>query len=134
MAEVISVRFRSGAKNYYFDPRGLTVQPGQYVVVETAQGIEYAKCTEGSHEVPDEAVIQPLRGVVRIATENDHKAAAYNRRREKEAVGICEQKIAAHGLEMKLVNVECSFEGNKIIFFFTAEGRVDFREIGRAHV
>ncbi len=131
MAEVISVRFRSGAKNYYFDPRGLTVQPGQYVVVETAQGIEYAKCTEGSHEVPDEAVIQPLRGVVRIATENDHKAAAYNRRREKEAVGICEQKIAAHGLEMKLVNVECSFEGNKIIFFFTADGRVDFRELVR---
>ena len=131
MAEVISVRFRSGAKNYYFDPRGLAVEPGQYVVVETAQGIEYAKCSEGNHEVPDEAVVQPLRGVVRIATENDHKAAAYNRKREKEAVGICEQKIAAHGLEMKLVNVECSFEGNKIIFFFTADGRVDFRELVR---
>ena len=131
MAEVISVRFRNGAKNYYFDPRGLAVEPGQYVVVETAQGIEYAKCSEGNHEVPDEAVVQPLRGVVRIATENDHKAAAYNRKREKEAVGICEQKIAAHGLEMKLVNVECSFEGNKIIFFFTADGRVDFRELVR---
>ena len=131
MAEVISVRFRSGAKNYYFDPRDLTIQPGQYVVVETAQGIEYAKCTEGNHQVPDESVIQPLRSVVRIATENDHKAAAYNRKREKEAIGICEQKIAAHGLEMKLVNVECSFEGNKIIFFFTADGRVDFRELVR---
>ena len=131
MAEVISIRFRSGAKNYYFDPKGLTVRPGQYVVVETAQGIEYARCSEGNHEVPDEAVVQPLRAVVRIATENDHKAAAYNRRREKEAVGICEQKIAAHGLEMKLVNVECSFEGNKIIFFFTADGRVDFRELVR---
>ena len=122
MAEVISVRFRSGAKNYYFDPKGLTVQPDEYVVVETAQGIEYAKCTEGNHDVPDESVIQPLRGVVRIATENDHKAVAYNRKREKEAVGICEQKIAAHGLEMKLVNVECSFEGNKIIFSLPPTG------------
>ena len=131
MAEVISVRFRSGAKNYYFDPKDLKVEPGEYVVVETAQGIEFARCTEGNHEVPDEAVVQPLREVVRIATENDHKAAAYNRKREKEAVGICEQKIAAHGLEMKLVNVECSFEGNKIIFFFTADGRVDFRELVR---
>ena len=97
MAEVISVRFRSGSKNYYFDPKGLTIQPGEYVVVETAQGIEFAKCSEGNHDVPEDAVVQPLRSVVRIATENDHKAAAYNRRREKEAVGICEQKIADHG-------------------------------------
>ena len=101
------------------------------MVVETAQGIEFAKCSEGNHDVPEDAVVQPLRSVVRIATENDHRAAAYNRRREKEAVGICEQKIADHGLEMKLVNVECSFEGNKIIFFFTADGRVDFRELVR---
>ena len=129
MTEVVSVRFRGGTKNYYFDPKGLTVEPGQYVVVETAQGIEYVQCVEGNHFVPDQAVIQPLRSVHRIATENDHRAAAYNRRREKEAFGICEEKIAAHGLEMKLVNVECSFEGNKIIFFFTAEGRVDFREL-----
>ncbi len=129
MTEVVSVRFRGGTKNYYFDPRGLTVEPGQYVVVETAQGIEYVQCVEGNHFVLDQAVIQPLRSVHRIATENDHRAAAYNRRREKEAFGICEEKIAAHGLEMKLVNVECSFEGNKIIFFFTAEGRVDFREL-----
>ncbi len=129
MAEVISVRFRGASKNYYFDPRGLQVRPDDYVVVETAQGIEYAKCAEGNHEVPDEAVVQPLRPVVRLATENDHKAAAYNRKREKEAFGICEQKIAAHGLEMKLVRVECSFEGNKIVFFFTADGRVDFREL-----
>ena len=131
MAEVVSVRFRGGAKNYYFDPRGLQVEPEQYVVVETAQGLEYARCVEGRHEVPDQSVVQPLRAVVRIATENDHKAAAYNRKREKEAFGICEKKIAAHHLEMKLVNVECNFEGNKIIFFFTAEGRVDFRELVR---
>ncbi len=129
MTEVISVRFRGGTKNYYFDPKGLTVEPGQYVVVETAQGIEYVQCVEGNHFVPDQAVIQPLRSVARVATDNDHRAAAYNRKREKEAFDICEQKIAAHGLEMKLVNVECSFEGNKIIFFFTAEGRVDFREL-----
>ena len=129
MAEVVSVRFRGGAKNYYFDPRDIQAGPGEYLVVETAQGLAYAKCVEGNHEVPDESVVQPLRTVVRIATENDHKAAAYNQKREKEAFGICEQKIAAHGLEMKLVSVECSFEGNKIIFFFTADGRVDFREL-----
>ena len=129
MTEVISVRFRGGTKNYYFDPRGLQIAPDQYIVVETAQGIEYARCVEGNHAVPDQSVIQPLRPVVRIATENDHKAAAYNRRREKEAFEICEKKIAAHKLEMKLVNVECNFEGNKIIFFFTAEGRVDFRDL-----
>ena len=129
MSEVISVRFRGGSKNYYFDPRGLQVEPNTYVVVETAQGMEYARCVEANHEVPDQTVVQPLRPVVRIATENDHRSAAYNRKREKEAFGICEQKIAAHGLEMKLVSVECSFEGNKIIFFFTADGRVDFREL-----
>lgn len=129
MSQVISVRFRDGAKNYYFDPRSLRVEAGDHVVVETAQGLAYVQCVEGNHEVPDQAVVQPLRPVVRIATENDHKAAAYNKRREKEAFGICEEKIAAHGLEMKLVNVECNFEGNKIIFFFTADGRVDFREL-----
>ncbi len=129
MAEVISVRFRGGSKNYYFDPRGLQVEPNTYVVIETAQGMEYARCVEGNHEVPDQSVVQPLRPVVRVATDNDRKAAEYNRKREKEAFGICEKKIAAHGLEMKLVNVECSFEGNKIIFFFTADGRVDFREL-----
>ncbi|MCI9445050.1 MAG: stage 0 sporulation family protein [Oscillospiraceae bacterium] len=129
MSQVISVRFRDGAKNYYFDPRSLQIEAGEYVVVETAQGLAFARCVEGNHEVPDQSVVQPLRPVVRIATDNDHKAAAYNKKREKEAFGICEQKIAAHGLEMKLVNVECNFEGNKIIFFFTADGRVDFREL-----
>ena len=129
MSQVISVRFDGSAKNYYFDPRNLQVEAGEYVVVETAQGLAYVKCVEGNHDVPDQAVVQPLRPVVRIATDNDHKAAAYNKKREKEAFGICEKKIAAHGLDMKLVNVECNFEGNKIIFFFTADGRVDFREL-----
>ncbi len=129
MIEIISVRFRGGTKNYYFDPKGLTVEPGTYVIVETAQGLAYAKCVEGNHEVSDSSVVLPLREVVRIATENDHKTAEANRKREKDAFGICEKKILDHGLDMKLVSVECSFEGNKIIFFFTAEGRVDFREL-----
>ena len=129
MIEIISVRFRGGAKNYFFDPNGLTIEPNTHVIVDTAQGLAYAKCVEGNHSVEDNAVVQPLRQVVRIATENDRKTDEYNRKREKEAFGICEQKIAAHGLEMKLVSVECSFEGSKIIFFFTAEGRVDFREL-----
>lgn len=129
MTEVVSVRFRGGAKNYYFDPNGLTIEPGQYVVVETAQGMEYVCCVEGNHEVPEQSVVQPLRPVVRIATENDHKAAAYNQKREKEAFAICEKKIAAHKLEMKLVDVEYTFDNNKILFYFTADGRVDFREL-----
>ena len=129
MIEIISIRFRGGAKNYFFDPNGLTIAPDTHVIVETAQGLAYAKCVEGNHNVEDNAVVQPLRQVVRIATENDRRTDEYNRKREKEAFGICEQKIAAHGLEMKLVSVECSFEGSKIIFFFTAEGRVDFREL-----
>ena len=129
MIEIISVRFRGGAKNYFFDPNGLTIEADTHVIVETAQGLAYAKCVEGNHSVEDSAVVQPLRQVVRIATENDRRTDEYNRKREKEAFGICEQKIAAHGLEMKLVSVECSFEGSKIIFFFTAEGRVDFREL-----
>ena len=129
MVEIISVRFRGGTKNYFFDPNGLTIAPNTYVIVDTAQGLAYARCVEGNHHVEDNAVIQPLRQVVRIATENDRRTDEYNRKREKEAFGICEQKILAHGLEMKLVSVECSFEGGKIIFFFTAEGRVDFREL-----
>lgn len=129
MMEIISVRFRGGSKNYFFDPKGLTIAPDTDVIVETAQGLSYAKCVEGNHEVEESSVVLPLREVVRIANENDRKIAEHNRRREKEAFGICEKKILEHGLEMKLVSVECSFEGNKIIFFFTAEGRVDFREL-----
>ena len=129
MATVISVRFRSGSKTYYFDPRELTVHPGDDVVVETAQGAEFAQCVEGNHDVADEAVVKPLRPVLRIATDNDRHTAAYNRSREKDACDICQKKILQHGLEMKLVRVECSFDGSKILFFFTADGRVDFREL-----
>ncbi len=129
MTTVISVRFRNGTKTYYFDPRGIDVHTGDDVVVETAQGLELARCAQGCHEVEDDQVVQPLRPLVRIATENDRNTDAYNRTREKEAFEICQKKIAAHKLEMKLVRVECSFDGSKIIFFFTADGRVDFREL-----
>ena len=129
MTTVISVRFRSGSKTYYFDPGALTVPTGDDVVVETAQGPEFAQCVEGNHEVSDDAVVKPLRPVLRIATDNDRHTAAYNRSREKDAFDICQKKIAQHGLDMKLVRVECSFDGSKILFFFTADGRVDFREL-----
>ncbi len=131
MAEVISVRFRSGCKNYDFDPRGIPVKMGDHVVVETAQGPEFAICTAGNHEKPDSQLAAPLNILLRMATENDHRVVEYNRRRESEAFDICEQKIAQHGLEMKLVRVSANFDGSKIIFFFTADGRVDFRELVR---
>ena len=129
MTEVISVRFRNGCKEYYFDPKGLTVPADTDVIVETAQGPEFARCTAGNHQVEDDAVVKPLRGVIRIATDNDRHTAAYNRGREKEAFEVCKKKIQQHKLEMKLVRVECSFDGSKILFFFTADGRVDFREL-----
>ena len=129
MTEVISVRFRNGCKEYYFDPKGLTVPTDTDVIVETAQGPEFARCSLGNHQVEDDAVVKPLRGLIRIATDNDRHTAAYNRGREKEAFEVCKKKIQQHKLEMKLVRVECSFDGSKILFFFTADGRVDFRDL-----
>ena len=131
MTEVISVRFRGGCKNYYFDPKGVQVKMGDQVIVETAQGPEFATCTEGNHEVDDESIVKPLCAMLRTATENDRRTVEYNKKRENEAFDICEKKIADHSLEMKLVNVSASFDGNKIIFYFTADGRVDFRELVR---
>ncbi len=131
MTEVIGVRFRGGCKEYYFDPHGIAVEPNQFVIVETAQGTEYAQCVSGNHEVEDNAVVAPLRPVIRVATENDRRTFEYNKTREKEAFGICQRKIEDHQLDMKLVRVESNFDGSKIIFFFTSEGRVDFRELVR---
>ena len=131
MTEVISVRFRGGCKNYYFDPKGHTVKMSDQVIVETAQGPEFGTCTQGNHEVADEAIVQPLCAMLRPATDADRRTVDYNRKKESEAFDICEKKIADHGLEMKLVNVSASFDGSKIIFFFTADGRVDFRELVR---
>ncbi len=129
MKTIVSVRFRGGCKTYFFDPGELTIQAGQDVIVETSQGVEYATCVEGNHEVDESLVVQPLCPVLRIATENDRRTAVYNGEREKEAAIICQKKIAQHGLDMKLVDVSCNFDGNKIIFFFTSDGRVDFREL-----
>ena len=131
MTEVIGVRFRGGCKEYYFDPHGIAVEPNEFVIVETAQGLEYAHCVSGNHEVEDDAVVQPLRPLVRVATENDDRTYAYNKTREKNAFEVCQKKIAERGLDMKLVRVESNFDGSKIIFFFTSDGRVDFRELVR---
>ena len=131
MTEIIGIRFRGGPKEYYFDPRGIAVAPGQYVIVETAAGQEYARCVTGNHEVEDGEVVQPLRPVLRLATENDKRTWALNREREKDAMRVCQKKIAQHGLDMKLVRVDCNFDGSKIIFYFTSEGRVDFRALVR---
>nr|WP_295764540.1 regulatory iron-sulfur-containing complex subunit RicT [uncultured Oscillibacter sp.] len=131
MTEVISVRFRGGSKTYFFDPKGIQVRTGENVIVQTAQGLEFAACTQGNHEVADEAIVKPLSAIVRKATENDFRVVEYNRKREREAFGICEGKIADHGLEMKLVSVSVGFDSNKIVFYFTADGRVDFRELVR---
>ena len=131
MTEVISVRFRGGCKNYYFNPNGNQVKMGDQVIVETAQGPEFATCTEGNHEVEDSAIVKPLSPMLRMATDSDRRTVEQNKKRESEAFDICEKKIAAHGLEMKLVNVSASFDGSKIVFYFTADGRVDFRELVR---
>ena len=129
MTEVISVRFKNRGKSYFFAPNGKSVKIGEQVIVETSKGLEIADCSCGNHMVEDNAVVQPLRPVVRIATKDDLRVAEINKQREKEAYGICQKKIAEHGLDMKLVDVECNFEGNKTIFFFTSDGRVDFREL-----
>lgn len=129
MTEVISVKFKNRGKSYYFAPNGKVVRTGEQVIVETSKGLEIADCARGNHMVEDTAVIQPLRPVVRVATKDDLRVAEINKQREKEAYEICRKKIAEHGLDMKLVDVECNFEGNKTMFFFTSDGRVDFREL-----
>ena len=129
MTEIISVRFNNRGKVYYFDPTGITVTSGENVVVETAKGLEYGECTHGNHMVDDSMVVAPLRPIVRIANEDDNKIAQVGKEKEKEAFEYCQRKILEFGLEMKLVDVEYGFEGNKILFFFTSEGRVDFRDL-----
>ena len=127
--EVASIKFRNRGKAYFFDPAGLTLRDGDKVVVETAKGLELGDVVKGNHRVAADRVVQPLRPVVRVATADDRRIEELCRKREREAYIIGKQKIADHGLEMKLVDVECSFEGNKILFFFSSDGRVDFREL-----
>ena len=131
MSEVISVRFRSGSKAYDFDPCGLRICTGEEVVVETAQGLEFAVCSRGNHEIPESALVKPLSPVLRLATDADRRTMEHHRRREEEAYAVGERKIAQHGLEMKLVGISASFDGNKLVFYFTADGRVDFRALVR---
>ena len=131
MTEVVSVRFKSRGKSYYFDPKGHQVRLGQSVVVETSKGLELGECVRGNFLVEPSKVIPPLRPVLRLATEEDLKMAEENRERETEAFRTGVEKIREHELDMKLVDVEYNFEGNKILFFFTSDGRVDFRELVR---
>ena len=129
MIEIISVRFKSGGKQYYFNPDGRSFQEGDGVIVETARGVEFGFCTQGNTPIDEMELTAPLRPVLRAATEEDLKTLERNREKAKRAFGICQEKIAQHGLDMKLVDVEYSFEGNKVLFFFTSEGRVDFRAL-----
>ncbi len=129
MTEVVSIKFRDRGKSYFFDPAGLDLKVGDKAVVETSKGLEIGTVVQGSRQVEDDQVVAPLRPVARVATEDDLRIEELCRKREREAYVIGREKIAAHGLDMKLVDVECSFEGNKIIFFFSSDGRVDFREL-----
>lgn len=129
MTEVISVKFKDGGRAYYFDPCGIKVNVGESVIVETQNGIEFGTVSVANHEVDDDAIVKPLRKTLRIANERDFKKLTENRKKEEDAFGFCEEKIAELNLDMKLVSVEYSFDANKIVFFFTSDGRVDFREL-----
>ncbi len=129
MTQVISVKFKDSGKNYYFSPDGKTYNEGDNVIVETANGLAFGTIAEGNHEVEDERVVPPLKKALRIANEKDMQRIQDNKSKEAEAFRVCEDKIANHKLDMKLVRVEYSFDGGKITFFFTADGRVDFREL-----
>lgn len=131
MTKIIGVRFKSNGKMYYFDPGELSIAVGTGVIVETARGMEYGECVKSNTEVPDQMVVQPLKRVIRIATEADLKTVSHNEKRADEAFDICKRKIEERGLDMNLVAVECTFDMNKMLFYFTAEGRVDFRELVR---
>ena len=124
MAEVIGVRFKDVGKIYYFDPKGEQMRKGDHVIVETARGTE---C--GYKQVDEELIVKPLKTVLRKATEKDLQMMRENKAKEKNALKVCEKKVKEHGLEMKLVDVEYTFDGSKILFYFTADGRVDFREL-----
>lgn len=129
MIRVISVKFRDGGKSYFFDPGELEINEGDGVIVETARGIEFADVVSPVQEIDEGRVVAPLKGVIRVATDYDRELRDTNRAKEKDAFDICVRKIAEHGLDMKLVDVEYSYNGSKVMFYFTADGRVDFREL-----
>ena len=127
--QVVDIQFRPGQKIYYFDPAGIECKAGDHVIIDTARGPEYGTCVAGIHTISSKDVVAPLRCVLRIATAHDEKVAADNQAKEKKAYEVCLQKIAEHNLDMQLVSAECAFDGSKILFFFTADERVDFREL-----
>lgn len=129
MIKVIGVRFRTAGKIYYFDPVKYEIKRGDHVIVETARGIEFGTVVLSPKEVEDDKVVQPLKAVLRLATEKDMEQEAENKKKEKEAYKICLEKIRKHNLEMKLIDAEYTFDNNKVLFYFTADGRIDFREL-----
>ena len=129
MTKVIGVRFRTAGKIYFFSPGKFEVKRGDQVIVETARGVEFGNVVMGPKEVKDEELTQPLKPVIRLATEDDRRVEEKNRKKEKEAFQICLEKIHKHGLEMKLIDAEYTFDNNKVLFYFTADGRIDFREL-----
>ncbi|HIY39357.1 MAG TPA: stage 0 sporulation family protein [Candidatus Agathobaculum merdigallinarum] len=131
MTTIIGVRFKLGGKMYYFDPQDISVSAGTGVIVETARGLEYGTCVQGNTTVPDQTVVQPLKRMVRVATDADRKTLERNKKRADEAFIVCKRKIEERGLDMNLVTAECTFDMNKMLFYFTADGRVDFRELVR---
>ena len=129
MAQVVGIRFKDVGKVYYFDPDGMQFKKGDRAIVETARGVECGEIALQNREVPDEEIVKPLKRIIRAAGPEDLKTLAENREKEKKAFSICEEKIRAHKLDMKLVEVEYTFDGSKILFYFTADGRVDFRSL-----
>lgn len=129
MVTIIGVRFRKAGKIYYFSPAKYQVKKGQHVIVETARGVEFGSVVLGPQKIADDEIVQPLKSVIRVATPADYKIEEKNRQKEKEAFAICQEKIAKHQLAMKLVDTEYTFDNNKILFYFTADGRIDFREL-----
>ena len=131
MIKVIGVRFRKAGKVYYFDPAQMEIKMGDHVIVETARGIEFGEVVLGVREVDEKKVIQPLKSVIRMATKNDEELERKNKEKEHEAFQICQEKIRKHELQMKLIDAEYTFDNNKLLFYFTADGRIDFVSLSR---
>ena len=129
MIKVVGIRFKKAGKVYYFGPNDLNIKKGDYLIVETARGVEFGECVVGIKEISEEEVIAPLKNVLRIATDKDIEKHKENKSKEVDALAICEKKVQEHKLDMKLIDVEYTFDNNKVMFYFTADGRVDFREL-----
>lgn len=129
MTKIVGIRFRNVGKIYYFDPKNYKMKIGDHVIVETARGVEFGRVVLGPKEVSEDEVVHPLKEVLRVATQSDEDREKQNRLKEKDAFKICQKKIREHGLEMKLIDAEYTFDNNKVLFYFTADGRIDFREL-----